>query len=192
MAEKEFILNKDIISANFERNLFSATFVLHMETLLIVLATLCLLAGLAGCVLPAIPGPPLSYAGMLLIQWAWQPFGTATLIVFAVITVSVTVLDYFIPVWGAKIFGATKYGIWGSIIGMLAGTFFSPIGMIFGLLTGAILGDMYAGRNFSDAFKSGFGTFLGTVAGMFVKLTVSAIITFMVFYKIAGWLWDRI
>lgn len=163
-----------------------------METLLILFAILLLLAGLAGCVLPVIPGPPLSYAGMLVVQWAWQPFGTTTLIVFAVITVIVTVLDYIIPVWGAKIFGATKYGIYGSIIGMLLGTFFSPIGMIGGLLMGAILGDMYAGKNFSDSFSSGFGTFLGTVAGMLVKLTVSGIITFMVFYKIVQWVWEKI
>ncbi|HLG35468.1 MAG TPA: DUF456 domain-containing protein [Bacteroidia bacterium] len=159
-----------------------------METLLIILAILCLFAGLAGCVLPAIPGPPLSFAGMLLVQWAWQPFSTSTLIIFGIITAAVTVLDYFIPVWGGKIFGATRYGIYGSIIGMVAGMFLTPAGMIAGLLLGAILGDMIAGRKFSDAIGSGLGTFLGTMAGMAVKLIVSGIMTFMVFYKIAGWI----
>jgi len=162
-----------------------------METLLIILAILLLLGGLAGCILPAIPGPPLSYAGMLLVQWAWHSFSTTTLIVFAVITILVTVLDYIIPVWGAKTFGATKYGIYGSVIGMLLGTFLSPIGMIAGLLIGAILGDMYAGKKFSDAFSSGFGTFLGTIAGMFVKLLVSGTMTFIVFYEIVTWLNEK-
>ncbi len=158
-----------------------------METVLIILAILLLFAGLLGCVLPAIPGPPLSYIALLLVQWAWKPFGTTTLIVFAVITLVVTVLDYVIPVWGAKIFGATKQGIYGSIIGMLAGTFLTPVGMIAGLLIGAILGDMYAGKKLSDAIGSGLGTFIGTLAGMAVKLIVSGIITFIVFFKIAEW-----
>jgi uncharacterized protein YqgC (DUF456 family) len=162
-----------------------------METILIILAILLLFGGLLGCVLPAIPGPPLSYAAMLIIQWAWHPFSTTTLIVFGVITLVVTILDYIIPVWGARVFGATKYGIYGSIIGMLLGMFLSPFGMIVGLLTGAILGDMYAGKNFSDSFRSGFGTFLGTMAGMVVKLIVSGIITFMVFYKIVDWVVEQ-
>src|SRR5687768_14093803 len=111
-----------------------------METVLIILSIILLMAGLLGCVLPAIPGPPLSYAAMLLIQWAWQPFSTTTLVIFGVLMIVVTILDYLIPVWGAKIFGATKYGVWGSIIGMLIGTFLTPVGMIAGLLAGAIIG----------------------------------------------------
>jgi uncharacterized protein YqgC (DUF456 family) len=158
-----------------------------MEAVLIILAILLLFAGLLGCVLPAIPGPPLSYVALLLVQWAWKPFGTTTLIIFAVIAIIVTVLDYIIPVWGAKIFGATKQGIYGSIIGMLVGTFLTPVGMITGLLAGAIFGDMYAGKKLSDAIGSGLGTFIGTMAGMAVKLVVSGIMTFMVFFKIAEW-----
>ncbi len=158
-----------------------------MEAILIILAILLLFAGLLGCVLPAIPGPPLSYVALLLVQWAWKPFGTITLVIFAIITIIVTVLDYVIPVWGAKVFGATKQGIYGSIIGMLVGTFLTPVGMITGLLAGAILGDMYAGKKLSDAIGSGLGTFIGTMAGMAVKLIVSGIITFMVFFKIVEW-----
>jgi len=158
-----------------------------MEAILIILAILLLFAGLLGCVLPAIPGPPLSFIALLLVQWAWKPFGTSTLIVFAVITLLVTVLDYVIPVWGAKVFGATKQGIYGSIIGMLAGTFLTPVGMIAGLLIGAIVGDMVAGKKFSDALDSGLGTFIGTMAGIAIKLIVSGIMTFMVFFKIAEW-----
>lgn len=163
-----------------------------MEIVLIILAILFLLVGLLGCVLPAIPGTPLSFVGMLLVQWAWKPFGIGTLIFFGVLTVLVTILDYVIPVWGAKYFGATRYGIYGSIVGMLAGTFLTPIGMIGGLLLGAILGDMIAGKKFSDVFKSGFGTFMGTMAGMFVKLIVSGTMTFMVFYKIVEWVGGKI
>ncbi|MCG3164951.1 MAG: hypothetical protein POELPBGB_00711 [Bacteroidia bacterium] len=158
-----------------------------MEAVLIIIAILLLFAGLLGCVLPAIPGPPLSYVALLLVQWAWKPFETTTLIVFAIITIAVTLLDYIIPVWGAKVFGATKQGIYGSIIGMLVGTFLTPVGMIAGLLIGAILGDVVGGRKLSDAVGSGLGTFIGTMAGMAVKLIVSGVMTFMVFFKIAEW-----
>ncbi len=158
-----------------------------MEVVLIILAILLLFAGLLGCILPAIPGPPLSYIGLLLVQWAWKHFGTTTLIVFAVITIIVTILDYVIPVWGAKVFGATKQGIYGSIIGMLVGTLLTPVGMIAGLLIGAILGDVVGGRKLSDSVGSGLGTFIGTMAGMAVKLIVSGIMTFMVFFKITEW-----
>ena len=162
-----------------------------MESILIILAILLLFAGLLGCVLPAIPGPPLSFIALLLVQWAWHSFSTTTLIIWGVITIVVTILDYVIPVWGAKVFGATKYGIYGSIIGMLAGTFLTPVGMIAGLLIGAIVGDMIAGKKLSDALGSGLGTFMGTMAGMAVKLIVSGIMTFMVFYEIVNWVIDK-
>jgi uncharacterized protein len=155
-----------------------------MEVTLIVLSVLLTLAGLSGCILPAVPGPPLNFIALLLVQWAWKSYSLVTLILLGVVTAVVLVLDYMIPVWGAKIFGATKYGIWGSIIGMLAGVFLTPIGMIGGLLIGAIVGDMLAGKKPFEALKSGAGTFLGTVAGMLVKLIVSGIMTFMVFYEL--------
>jgi uncharacterized protein len=162
-----------------------------MELVLIIIAIILTLAGLAGCVLPAIPGPPLNFIGLLLLQWAWQPFSTITLVVLGIITVIVLILDYMIPVWGAKIFGATRYGIWGSIIGMLAGVFLTPIGMIMGLLLGAIIGDMLAGKKPLEALKSGAGTFLGTMAGMLVKLIVAGIMTFLAFYEIIKYGWTQ-
>ncbi len=162
-----------------------------MELVLVIIAIILTLAGLAGCVLPAIPGPPLNFIGLLLLQWAWQPFSTITLIVLGIITIIVLILDYMIPVWGAKIFGATRYGIWGSIIGMLAGIFLTPIGMIMGLLLGAIIGDMLAGKKPLEALKSGAGTFLGTMAGMLVKLIVAGIMTFLAFYEIIKYGWTQ-
>lgn len=155
-----------------------------MEIALVVIAVLLTLAGLAGCVLPAVPGPPLNFIALLLLQWAWHSYSIVTLVVLGLLTVLVLVLDYMIPVWGAKLFGATKYGIWGSIIGMLAGIFLTPIGMIGGLLLGAIIGDMVAGKKPLEALKSGAGTFLGTMAGMLVKLILSGIMTFLIFYEL--------
>ena len=163
-----------------------------MEIVLVIIAIVLTLVGLAGCVLPALPGPPFNFIALLLLQWAWHPFNTITLVVLGVITVIVLVLDYMIPVWGAKLFGATRYGIWGSIIGMLAGIFLTPIGMIAGLLLGAIIGDMLAGKKPLEALKSGAGTFLDTLAGMLVKLIIAGIMTFMAFYEIIKYSWGQI
>lgn len=163
-----------------------------METVLIILAIVLLFFGLLGCVLPAIPGPPLSYAGLLCFHFAMGSFTLKTLIIYGVITLIVTALDFIIPVWGAKVFGATRQGIYGSVIGMIAGIFFTPVGMIAGLLAGAIIGDMIGGRKLADAVGSGLGTFIGTVAAMAVKLIVSGIMTFMVFYKSINYLLELV
>lgn len=159
-----------------------------METVLIILALVLLFLGLLGCVLPAIPGPPLSYAGLLCFHFAMDSFTLNALIIYGVITLIVTALDFIIPVWGAKVFGATRQGVYGSIIGMIAGIFLTPVGMIAGLLIGAIVGDMVGGRKLEDAVGSGLGTFLGTMAAMAVKLIVSGIMTFLVFYKSISYL----
>lgn len=101
------------------------------------------------------------------------------------IVVVIVVLDYYLPIWTAKKFGATRQGIIGSIIGMLLGIFFTPIGMIGGLIAGAIIGDMIAGRSRGEAVKSGLATFFGTLVTIGVKIIVSGIMCFYLFYEIA-------
>jgi hypothetical protein len=161
-----------------------------METLVIIAIILFTALGLLGCVLPGLPGPPLNYAALLLAQWQYQFFSVAFLVIMGILTVIVLILDYAIPVFGAKIFGATKQGVWGSIIGMVAGMFFSPLGMMGGILIGAILGDLAAGRNVRQAFVSGAGTFIGTLVGMGVKILLALVISAALFYKLMGLLWQ--
>jgi uncharacterized protein YqgC (DUF456 family) len=144
--------------------------------------------GFAGCILPGLPGPQLNYIGMLLVQYAITPYDRGTLIVFGIITIAILILDYFIPVWFAKKSGATKQGIWGSIIGLCIGMFFTPIGMIAGMLIGAILGDLIAGRTSVQATKSGIATFTGTLFTIGLKLCLAAIITVYVIMEIVRYL----
>src|SRR5687767_171291 len=136
-----------------------------METLLIILAIVLTVVGLLGCIMPALPGPPLNYLALWCVQWAYSSFSTTTMIVWGIISGAVLVLDYVIPVWSARIFGATKQGVWGSIIGMLAGIVLTPIGMVAGMLIGAIVGDIVGGKQPFAALRSGFGTFLGSLIG---------------------------
>ena len=148
-----------------------------------ILALLLCLAGLAGCVVPGLPGPPLNYAGMLLVQYVLKPFEIYTLVIFGILTTAVLVIDYLLPVWFAKKYGATKQGIWGSMIGMIIGMLFTPIGMIMGLLLGAIIGDLMAGRTSAQASRSGLATFFGTFLSIGLKLGIAGVISFLVFYE---------
>jgi hypothetical protein len=155
-----------------------------MEALIIIAVVVLISLGLLGCVLPGLPGPPLNYAALWLMQWQYQSFSKTFMLVMGILTAIVLILDFAIPPFSAKIFGATKQGVRGSLIGMLAGIFFSPVGMMGGILIGAILGDMLGGRNFKQALASGAGTFLGTLIGMAVKMVVALVISVAVFIEL--------
>lgn len=155
-----------------------------MITTLVILSLILALAGIIGCVFPGLPGHPLNYLAMWCLQWAFHPFSIATLIVFGILTIVVLVLDYYVPIWTAKKFGATKQGIIGSMLGMIVGFFFTPIGMILGTIMGAIIGDMVAGKTSSQATKSGIATFFGTLISIGMKLVLSGVMTGIVIYKI--------
>jgi len=150
-----------------------------MDTVLIISGILLLLAGIAGCILPVLPGPPLSYAALLCLHFTGKyQFSARFLIIWAIITIVVSIIDYLVPVWGAKKFGASKCGVWGSVIGLVAGLFiFPPFGIIIGPFAGAVIGEMLAGKETSPALKAGCGSFAGFFAGVLFKLIVSGFMT---------------
>jgi len=160
-----------------------------VETAGILIGIVIGLAGLAGCIVPGIPGPPLNYVALLFVQWAARPFSVAVLAGWAVITVVVTALDYWLPVWTARRFGATRQGILGSIIGMVIGMFMTPVGMLAGLVIGAILGDLAAGRSHGQAARSGLATAFGTLLTIGIKLVASGAMFYLVIRSAArAWL----
>ncbi|WP_319502781.1 DUF456 domain-containing protein [uncultured Draconibacterium sp.] len=150
-----------------------------MDILLIVLGALFIISGVLGCVLPIIPGPPLSYIGLLLLHFTGRyQFSSKFLIIWAIITVVVYALDYLIPAWGTKKFGGSKRGVWGSIIGLVIGMFFfPPFGIIIGPFIGAVVGELTVGKDSGAALKSGFGSFMGFLAGTLLKLIASGMMT---------------
>jgi uncharacterized protein YqgC (DUF456 family) len=157
-----------------------------MDTFLIITGIILLLAGLAGCVLPALPGPPLSYIALLLLHFTGRyQFSNKFLIIWLIITAVVVILDYLVPVWGAKKFGASKRGVWGSIIGLLLGFFiFPPFGIILGPFLGAVIGEMSSGKETGAALKAGFGSFAGFIAGTLLKLVASGMMTWYFFKEL--------
>jgi uncharacterized protein YqgC (DUF456 family) len=136
-----------------------------------ILGALLMLVGIAGCVLPFLPGPPLCFVGLLLQQLnSDPPFSASFLWTWAAITTVVSVLDYFIPIYGAKTFGGSKWGMWGCTIGLIAGLWFGPFGIILGPFVGAFIGEMMASNNAHVALKSALGSFAGFLFGTLTKL----------------------
>jgi uncharacterized protein len=151
-----------------------------MDTFLIIAGILLLLASFAGSVLPFLPGPPLAYISLVLLQLTGaHPFSTLFLVAWAVVIVGVTVMDYYIPIWGTKRFGGTKGGTWGATIGLVAGMIFmSAIGIIDGPFLGAFVGELINKQDISKALRSAIGSFAGLLAGTLMKLAICLIITF--------------
>ncbi len=154
-----------------------------MSAVLIALAIAALLVGFLGCIVPVLPGPPISFVAVLLVWgaqgWDAETFGAATVVVLAAATIIVTILDFVVPIWGAKKYGASSAGIWMSVLGMLLGIFFfPPFGMVLGAFFGALAGEYMAGKGDGDAWRAAWGVFVGTMLGVFLKLVVSGVITF--------------
>lgn len=150
---------------------------MNFDIVWIVTGSLFLVVGIAGCVLPVIPGQVLSWASLLFLQLTSTPPFTGRFIVsWALITAGVTLLDYYVPIWGTKKLGGSKKGIWGATIGLVFGIFyFPPFGIIIGPFLGAYVGELIAGNDSRTAFRSGVGSFLGFVAGTLMKLAISFI-----------------
>ena len=151
-----------------------------MDIFLILLAALFLLVGLLGSVLPVLPGTPLSYVGIILLHLTEKvQFSTQFLVFWAVVVVVVQLFDYFVPIWGTKKFGGSKRGVWGSSLGLIAGLFAGPWGIILGPFVGALLGELSANKSNKEALRAAFGAFVGFLLGTISKLIVAG---FLIYY----------
>ena len=147
-----------------------------MDVFWLILALIAMVAGLIGCLLPFLPGPPLSYLGLLLMQLrSDRPFSLKFMLIFAAITLVVTVLDLVIPIYGTRKFGGSRYGVWGSTIGLILGFIFPPWGIIVGPFLGAFVGELMANSNTDYALQAAIGSFIGFLFGTLLKLIVSGL-----------------
>lgn len=121
-----------------------------------------------------IPGPPVSYAGLLLLHITDKvQFSASQLLFWLLLVVVVQVLDYFTPIIGSKYSGGTKWGSWGCLIGSIVGiVFFSPWGIIIGPFGGAFIGELLGDRSAKDALKSGIGALMGFLIGTVFKVVI--------------------
>ncbi|MDA3943823.1 MAG: DUF456 domain-containing protein [Bacteroidetes bacterium] len=165
-----------------------------MDIIWIILAFILAFIGLAGAIIPGLPGPPIAFLALILINLTKKITYEAEFFVTAgVIALVINLLDYFIPIYGTKKLGGSKAGVWGSTIGLIVGILILPmLGIVigpFGLLGiiaapffGAYLGEKWAGKADENAWKSAWGSFLGFLAGTFIKL-IYALAIFYVLVK---------
>jgi uncharacterized protein len=149
------------------------------DYLLLILGILLMILGIIGCLVPLLPGPPFSFFGLILLQLTrFGHFTNPNLIIFGAIALIVTVMDYIVPVWGTKKFGGSKYGTRGATVGLIIGFFLGPLGIILGTLIGAFAGEMIFKDDINYALKAGFGSLLGFLTGIGLKLAASCVMTF--------------
>ena len=129
-----------------------------MDIFLIILGSICLLVGLIGCIVPMLPGPPIAYVALVLLQLTDKvTFTPLQLFFWLLLVVVIQILDYFVPMFGVKRFGGTGWGNWGCIIGPFAGAF---------------IGELLGGKETRHALKAGFGAFIGFLLGTVLKVAV--------------------
>ena len=169
-----------------------------MEIFIAILAVLCGIIGIIGSIAPALPGPPLSWVGLLLLYFwggtngageemsltllgAGEEMSLTLLLVWLGITVAVTILDYVVPAYFTKVTGGSKYASIGATVGLIAGLFIPPVGMILGSLLGAFIAELvFAGKNSGTALKSALGAFIGFIAGTGMKLIVCGVMMYYI------------
>ena len=149
------------------------------DYILLILGIIFMVIGIIGCLVPVLPGPPISFIGLLFLHLSkFGQFTTLTLIILGSVAVTVTVLDYIVPVWGTKKFGGSKYGTKGATVGLIVGFFLGPLGIILGPLIGAFVGEMIFKDDLSYAFKAGVGSLLGFLTSIGLKLAASLVMSF--------------
>jgi uncharacterized protein YqgC (DUF456 family) len=151
-----------------------------MDYVLLIAGFVCLIIGLIGCIIPAVPGPPISWIGMLLLKFTGKYSETISiewLVIWAVVVVAVTVADFILPAMITKKMGGSKAGAVGATIGTFAGLFFLPWGVLFGPFFGALIGELIHGVKGRQMWKSAFASFLGFLFSTGIKLICCLIMT---------------
>ncbi len=154
------------------------------EIIVIIFAFGIAFTGLAGILLPFLPGVPLAWVGMTILGYVtdFYPLTRGILFVFLILTLLTIAMDFVLPFLGARKYNATKYGILGAVAGFIFGLLFlGPIGVIFGPIVGAFLGEMFRIGDAKQAMQSTKGVVLGFLFGSVVKIVlIFVMIGFMV------------
>ena len=145
-----------------------------MSTLILIFAACLTVVGIVGCFIPVVPGPLLSYCGVLCLLLTDAPPSMTALVAFGVATMVVSILDYVIPMVGAKRFNCSKIGVWGVAIGTMAGLFFFPLGLVLGPFLGAFIVELIVKRSIADAALGGIGALLGFLASVLLRMLLCA------------------
>ncbi|WP_236974893.1 DUF456 domain-containing protein [Membranihabitans maritimus] len=159
-----------------------------MEIILVIVAIVLLLGGIAGSFLPVLPGPPLAWVSLLILHFtAYGNFTSQFLTLSFLVMVGIVLLDFFIPMIGTKKFGGSKSGQRGALAGMILGLFGGPLGIIIGPFLGALVGELFFDpRDSSRAMKAAFGSFIGFLIGSGLKLGLCLVFAWYFFSELIG------
>ncbi len=144
-----------------------------MDYLFLIIALVMLLVGIVGSFLPGLPGPPFSWGGLAFIYGcSVVPLNYYVLTITFILMILITILDFIIPSKGTKLFGGTKYGVWGTNIGLLIGLIAPiPMGVIIGPFLGAFIGELiYDNKDTNRALRAASGAFLGFLISTIGKM----------------------
>jgi len=143
-------------------------------TIAFVVSAFLIVAGIVGAVVPALPGVPLVFAGMLLAAWAnhFDHVGPVTLVVLGLLGAIAMAVDFLAGLAGARRVGASRQALWGATLGTLVGLFFGLPGVVLGPFAGAVAGELAAGSRAGRAAHVGVGTWIGLLFGTLAKLAL--------------------
>ncbi len=147
-----------------------------MELLWWIIVIVAFAAGLIGTVLPIIPGTTIILAAAIvhrLMLGAEKSIGWTVIAILVALTLLSYLFDFMGGYFGAKYFGATRWGMFGAVVGALAGLFFGIIGLFVGPVIGAVAGEFIAGKRMIDAGRAGWGSLLGNLGAMLGKLLIA-------------------
>lgn len=146
------------------------------------------MVGIIGSFIPVIPGPPLSWLGLLLLYNTEEvPFDLWFIVVTGAIALLATLLDYYLPVVGTKKYGGSKRGVWGAIIGLFVAVFFpilGPFGILIWPFLGAFLGELSQQKSQKNALRAAWGSFLGFLTGTLIKFGISLVYAGIFIYQL--------
>lgn len=150
-----------------------------------IIATLIVISGLIGVVVPALPGIPIMLAGLVLAAWStgFDPVGWGTIGVLAALTALSVLIDFLAAAFGAKRQGASPRAFWGATLGAVVGLFFGLAGIVLGPFIGAVAAELTSGRGAQQAGRSGYGVWIGLILGTAAKLAIAFLMLGIFFTK---------
>lgn len=162
-----------------------------MDLLFVFFGLILMLVGIAGSILPIIPGTPISWLGLIVLYLSPSlEFDWLFIAITGVVAIAIYIMDYLIPAMGTKKFGGSRAGVWGTTIGLLVGILAPiPFGILIGPFVGALLGELIFNETEGPkAFKAALGSFIGFLASTFMKFFATCVYLGMfVYHLVKNW-----
>lgn len=153
-----------------------------MTIFIAVISILLILIGLIGIVIPILPGSVLIFLGVLLFGLFTDSIAISTIIILGILIVALSIINYAIGLWGIRKLGASRWGIWGGIMGIIVGLIFSPFGLVSIFLCpilGTIIGEFVGGKKLLESAKISLGHLIGYFLALILEFTLASYMIYL-------------